>query len=660
MGLFRRFVPPIEKDGKLIGGVVEFSGFPRALDADDYQLVTGLTIAGTQDNGDGTWDVWFEGGIRTCSKTEVQGAGNSYERRYNVLMGANAVISHPALDPFSSVDELARADGFPLDRAAPGHRLVFVQGDSQISSEIIAVRPMGRARAAVNWNPDSAQQPFVQVMVNQCNVTAIDQDGNIVTKNNVWLDSEGGTIRIGHAETGIWTDTEVLAGDGSTTAAMSEKQFDEDEPSYYPPDAEFSASSLEYHYNDYGVIRYGTKPMADGGYDRLQCVYWVTWDTNKATSGTVGQVAGLSPTSGDIPENGDTIDNVIGVWRSLPAGDFDLTFYVVSGVGGFELRGGPIGGSSPCGGFLFDDSVIGDYYSRGSQGGAIATLPITTSGSYTGLFQVRAYRNGTSIILYHRQNDADSWKIGCSWTAGNSDQAMSVGFISWGAETLKVFAGLDGTFDFSRLGSGAGTTGMRRVTTINVANFDSYQLASTTAITEVKNLSTGETMSLVSSTFDRTKYGYSATSPPTVYFYAESAGDRIQVTQAAATGSSSAPGEAPRTSNITDLATEGSSVTSENRGNAYDVAVIRWPHGGDPPGAGVSAEVWADCRGRNDGSVFLWYDIKNDDDTDWAKCDSDQCPFQIVPGGQFFLSQEFLDSIGNSQVCWAMGGTSSP
>lgn len=662
MGRFRRFVPPIEKGGYLIGGVVEFTGFPRALDESAYRIVGSLTVAGTEDNGDGTWDIWFEGGVAQCSKTEVQGAGNSFERIYDVLMGGNAVGSNPALDPFTGVDATARADGFPLDKGAPGHRLVFVQGDARVSAGIVAVAPMGRTRSPVNWNPDSANQPTIVQMRNLCNNTSWTLDGVERSIPNVYLGNEGGTLYLGHTETGIWTDTSETASDGSSTATMDEKQFDEDNPSYYPPDASFDASDLEYFYNGYGVIRYGTAPMANGGYDRIQNVYWVTWtDTGHSTTATVGEVAGLSPTAGTIPTNTDTSDDLTGVWRPIDAGNFDVTWYVTSGAGGFELRASPIGTGSAVAGFLFDDSVIGNKYQRTTTGGALAVASPTTGGSYTGTFQVRAARSGSTVTLYHRQDNADSWKTAASWTAGNDDLAVSVGFVSWSGETLKVFAATDGAYDFSHIGDGAGTVGVRRVLTIEVDNFDSYQLTSTTAITAVENLTTGETMSLVSSAFDRTKYGLNTgTSPSTLILYAETAGDLIQVTQAAASGSSSAPGEAPRVANITDLATEGSTSAAANRGNAYDVATIEWPHDGDPPGAGTDVEIWGDCKSRDNDTTFLWYDVKNDDDTDWAQCDSDECPFQIAAAGQFWLTQDFLDGLGGAQVCFAMGGSTTP
>lgn len=547
--------------------------------------------------GGGEIRLVMQRGMQQSSRTVVSGFGDSSEVVTHHLGGGNIVAPHEAQRVISHANAMARNGWDVKSRVVPGMTCSLSGGVSRWNVRqcaAYAVSPIG----GVNYNGE-APTPTIARPVHEVGGLELTRAG--------WAEE----VELNTSGSGLLGDCVVLwTNSGSSTSGACTEEVFEATPDLYPADATFGAGQ-RYHFDSLRrVLRFGSEGLEGVGADGVGCLYW-GWTSMEgvsvpvASAGDPRVLVWYSNPDGAVHRGyGGTTDHVVGAGIAL-TGSLDAIIIVEGGEGAIELReaGGGPGGRVLA--LAFNDGIV-ELVSRAEAGETAgrSALGVALSAPY----EIRVQWDGSSVVWSYRGPGGGAWTSLDPIAFANTGGTVAA-VTTWevarfrNAGTLQTMRiGGAGRF-YTRLGVGAEWRG-------SVA----YGRGATTSITEVYNETTGEAMSAYSTERRRDTYDVDGDD---VVLFAETCGDKVRVTSAAAGSAPPTPGMPARVFNQVNFSTEsgtpGVATTDpgENYLNWHDEVIISDPHGtfDGVPGDDVAFHVMGD--GGDDGSpAEVFYDVR--------------------------------------------------
>jgi hypothetical protein len=635
-GSFSKLDPPVMVNGLLCGGVLRFNGGPSS--SNSIPVVVSGVIERVVSLGGGLYEVTCKRGLQSSDILVTNGPGDTFQFIWQWKGGGTVVRTSEDMRGISHANARSIMGSDAGDRCQPrGDGFRLRQGSIMwpickiTDAESHAVSPIG----GVSWWPDDPLPTNTYVEVE---LYEFDPNGELqiagIPVGEFFFDPD---------EPSPLNGSSVRLDDGVTQTALTRKVFPLGD---YPANA--SLDDDEYYLDDLTRdLRLSSGSDTYGA--NLVVFYWVK---NIGGPYVVGanEVVALTAEGGlGYADGGDTL----GLSGEDTLGDFDKSFVVTAAAAGsVEWRRDPTSDSDVL---AVEWDVDGDVVVVAKRSGAVYSEPAFTPGTYAFPLTCRVVKSAGEITI--RLNGTIVAQETLSGVVAETDGVLSMGtrggiqFLRTEQAERQVIDFAGGTARFHAFKSDSSTAAVVREVT---------PLAGRT-ITAIVNEATGEAMSQ-SSTIRRDTYRISGGK---YQFPAEANGDRIRITYAADDSSPSGTGRPPRVFQQVNFATAVSPATDpptsttaagENKGNWHDKIVLRWEGSGPFPGeVGDSFDVVRWGVWDPDDPPSIHYDVKDDDETDWAAMSSDD--FRgLWWEGVVFLGKDFLDDLAGEDVCWRATG----
>lgn len=640
-GKYSALSPALEIDGESYSGVLVFNTNPDA--PDSFPTIVSGELA--------------EDPTGTTSKTVVCARGYQYDsfqvgpleggprqERFPVLMGGNIANTMEAQRVISHANSRAFRGGDSYDRAQIGDVLHW----NNKAFLITDVKAFEEAPASVAWQGDDylptisyIDADFQSLVLEQPDRSGLNRSARVRIIEDTDADADW------FPDAGVFINSSAL-----TRKIFTNPNNSEDDPDYYPDNASFSTSQGEYWISPItGQIRLGSYCEGLTNSSSVDAVYY--WEGLQEYDETSG-VSYITSDGTGYDNAGDSL-SLIGVRTS---GDFGFVPFIYSDANGdfsvgsceWRLKNNP----TSIGIFIDWNSngVIQNIRYRETEGGNLQSVSFTPNASQQGnaFFNIGIIRTGNSFVVRFTPFGGSNSDLATISLDLEANVSGTLGVGAWNDNIVRTLVAADllRKVDYDA----EGTWTREVITSFTGVEYSSdYDVPSSTAVTEVFNLTTDSAMSS-SATEARDKYSLSSS---TLTIYSESAGDRIRVTNAADTGTPATPGRAPRVDGTTNFSTQDSTTVSENRGHYYDVLTI---YDADDEFSAVEGESFDIKRNPVFDPRFppsIYYDTKNNDETDWQLLASDNYLGKWV-SGIVLLKDDVVSSFGSDDVCFKAEG----